>query len=104
MFGKEESMHLLKEPVNVKKRESRSLELRIAQAQRLLESSGDPALQSVQCDDREGTLVLRGWVPSYCAKQVAKPILLKDSDVGTFYDEIEVSHCVPGTSYPRTWR
>lgn len=59
-------------------------------AQIQLARSGYTSLRAVTCRFRDGTLILRGDVPSYFHKQVAQEAIRKVKSVESIENEIEV--------------
>jgi osmotically-inducible protein OsmY len=59
--------------------------------QRRLRSAGHPNLRHIQCEYRDGVVVLRGRVSSYYAKQLAQSVLLVDPAVNNIENLIEVA-------------
>ncbi|HUT95260.1 MAG TPA: hypothetical protein VMY37_37750 [Thermoguttaceae bacterium] len=63
----------------------------VAEIRRRLHSTGFHALRSVECEYRDGTVVLRGRVATYYHKQLAQAVLLIDPLVETLVNLIDVS-------------
>ena len=62
-------------------------------AQRQLQSSGRAAFGDVKCNaDGDGTVVLRGRVPSFYLKQLAQEIVRKADGVFSVVNELEVDY------------
>jgi hypothetical protein len=52
------------------------------------------ALHNITCDYHEGTLTLRGWLPTYYLKQVAQAAVGQMDGVQRLVNEIEVTPSV----------
>lgn len=61
-----------------------------AEIRRRLSATGYRALRTVECEYRDGLVVLRGRVPSYYCKQLAQSTLLADPFIKTVVNLIEV--------------
>jgi osmotically-inducible protein OsmY len=72
---------------------SRTPLARIA-SERLRESS-HRSLWNVSCDDREGSLILRGRVASYHVKQLAQEIVSRIDGVEEIVNRLEVPDTLP---------
>lgn len=60
------------------------------QAEGQLRRSSYLALRSISCECRDGTLILRGCLPSYYLKQQAQAAVARVEGVGSITNEIEV--------------
>ena len=60
-------------------------------AQRRLRAAGRQGLRSVECRWQDGTLVLRGKVPTYYLKQLAQSLFVADPAIETVENQIIVS-------------
>ena len=60
-------------------------------AQRRLRAAGREGLRSVECQWQDGTLVLRGIVPTYYLKQLAQSLFVADPEIETVENQIVVS-------------
>lgn len=67
-----------------------------AAAESRLARSGYPALKAVDCECRNGVLVLNGRVPSYYLKQVAQETVRSLSGLEEIVNCIEVAAAAPG--------
>lgn len=56
-----------------------------------LARTGYPKLKAIECSFRDGTMVLRGQVPTYFHKQVAQEALRSVAQVKQVINNIEVS-------------
>jgi hypothetical protein len=56
-----------------------------------LARTGYPLLKTIECSFQDGTMELRGRVPSYYHKQLAQEALRKVNDVKQLVNNIEVS-------------
>lgn len=63
----------------------------VAVLRRRLRSKGGHALHSVECEYRDGMVVLRGRVATYYHKQLAQAVLLIDPLVERLVNLIDVS-------------
>ena len=63
----------------------------VAEIRRRLHSMGRYTLRSVECEYRDGIVVLHGRVASYYHKQLAQAVLLIDPLVETLVNLIDVS-------------
>jgi hypothetical protein len=59
-------------------------------AMRRLAKTGYPALKGIECAYWDGTMVLRGRVPSYFHKQLAQEALRSIHDVKQLVNKIQV--------------
>lgn len=59
-------------------------------ANRLLGSSGYPALRHVCCGFADGVLVLSGEVPTFYLKQVAQAVLLGSHSIPAIINHLQV--------------
>ncbi len=57
-----------------------------------LAETGYPRLKTIDCSFRDGTMVLRGEVPSYYHKQLAQEALRDITHVTHVVNDIEVSY------------
>jgi hypothetical protein len=60
-------------------------------AHRRLQATGRQGLRSVECQWQDGTLVLRGKVPTYYLKQLAQSLFVADPEIETVENQIVVS-------------
>ena len=60
-------------------------------ARRRLRAAGRQGLRSVECQWQDGTLVLRGIVPTYYLKQLAQSLFVTDPAIETVENQIVVS-------------
>ncbi len=63
----------------------------VMEVRRRLCSTGYHVLRSIECECRDGTLVLSGRVPTYYCKQLAQSVLLTDPLGPMIVNLIEVS-------------
>lgn len=61
-------------------------------AKGLLLKTGYPALKTVECSFHDGTMTLRGRVPSYFHKQLAQEVLRDIAHVNEVANQIKVSN------------
>lgn len=61
-----------------------------SELQQRLRAAGHQNLRQIECECRDGIVVLRGRVSSYYAKQLAQSVLLIDPTVQTIENLIEV--------------
>jgi len=70
-------------------------------ASRLLQHSGYRELRNVDCEYRDGGVVLRGQVSTYYLKQLAQVVLLNSPTVGRVSNLLAVPPVIPTTSLTR---
>jgi hypothetical protein len=74
----------------------------VATANRLLRCSGYRELRDVDCEYRDGGVVLRGQVSTYYLKQLAQAVLLSSPAVVRVNNLLDVPPGIPRTSL--VWR
>lgn len=66
--------------------------------------SGYYFLRALTCHCHQGTLVLRGWLPTYYLKQVARTLAARVPGVRAVVDEIEIAEPERCISELRRWK
>jgi hypothetical protein len=65
-------------------------------AERRLHDHTYPALRNVSCENRDGTLILHGRVPTYYLKQIAQELIFRMQEIQHIDNRIVVGAPGPG--------